>query len=76
MFLSSNIRFLAAHFPPQMCAVDSFGGKIDSKTCEINKSCLPVRCGSFQRLKKSTKKDSRTQNRLLRATDSPIQLAA
>lgn len=47
MFLRSNIRFLAAHFPPQMCAVDPFGTKIHSKTCEINKSGLPARCRPF-----------------------------
>lgn len=78
MFLSLNIRFLAAHFPLQMCAVGSFGAEIDSETCEINKSCLPVRCGFFppkkKKKKKSTKKESRTHNRLLGATESPIQL--
>lgn len=43
------LGFWQRTFLPQMCALGSFGAKIDSKICEINKSCLPVRRGSFRR---------------------------
>lgn len=41
MFLSFNIRFLAALSPSNLCS-QFHGAKINSQTHEINKSRLPV----------------------------------